>query len=90
MKVGTERIHKIVLSLGNFSRHDPDESKPVDIHQGIDSTLLILQHRLKATAERPQIQVIKNYGDLPLVECYPSQLNQVFMQVISNAIDALE
>ncbi|MFB2982955.1 hypothetical protein [Microseira sp. BLCC-F43] len=50
MKVGTERIRKIVLSLGNFSRHDPDESKPVDIHQGIDSTLLILQHRLKATA----------------------------------------
>ena len=90
MKVGTERIRKIVLSLRNFSRHDQAESKPVDIHEGIDSTLLILQHRLKATAERPQIQVIKNYGDLPLVECYPSQLNQVFMHVINNAIDALE
>ncbi|HAZ46199.1 MAG TPA: hypothetical protein DDW76_31775 [Cyanobacteria bacterium UBA11369] len=90
MKVGTERIRKIVLSLRNFSRHDQAESKPVDIHEGIDSTLLILQHRLKATAERPQIQVIKNYGDLPLVECYPSQLNQVFMHAINNAIDALE
>ncbi|HAX75880.1 MAG TPA: hypothetical protein DCY88_08590 [Cyanobacteria bacterium UBA11372] len=90
MKLGTERIRKMVLSLRNFSRHDQAESKPVDIHEGIDSTLLILQHRLKATAERPQIQLVKKYGALPLVECYPSQLNQVFMHVINNAIDALE
>jgi signal transduction histidine kinase len=64
--------------------------KPVDIHEGIDSTLMILQHRLKATGDRPAIQLIKEYGDLPLVECYPAQLNQVFMNLLSNGIDALE
>jgi len=90
MKVGTDRISHIVLSLRNFSRMDEAELKPVDIHQGIDSTLLILQHRLKAKPERPQIEVIREYGYLPLVECYAGQLNQVFMNILANAIDALE
>jgi signal transduction histidine kinase len=90
MKIGTDRIRQIVLSLRNFSRHDEAEMKPVDIHEGIDSTLMILQHRLKATSDRPAIRLIKEYGDLPLVECYPAQLNQVFMNLLSNGIDALE
>ena len=90
MKLGTERIHQIVLSLRNFSRLDEAEKKPVNIHEGIDSTLLILQHRLKATAARPAIEVIKKYGDIPLVNCFAGQLNQVFMNLLSNAIDAFE
>ncbi|MBK1988393.1 GAF domain-containing protein [Sphaerospermopsis aphanizomenoides BCCUSP55] len=90
MKIGVDRIRQIVLSLRNFSRLDEAEMKEVNIHDGIDSTLLILQHRLKARPESPAIQVIKQYGDLPLVECYAGQLNQVFMNVLSNAIDALE
>ncbi|MEG5019777.1 ATP-binding protein [Microcoleus sp. AT8-B5] len=84
MKMGTERIQQIVLSLRNFSRLDEAEMKPVDIHEGIDSTLLILNSKIKTA-----IKVIKNYGKLPLVECYPSQLNQVFMNIIANAADAL-
>ncbi|MBD2518755.1 HAMP domain-containing protein [Nostoc sp. FACHB-973] len=90
MKVGTDRIRQIVLSLRNFSRIDEAEFKSVDIHEGIDSTLMILQHRLKAKPEQPEIQVIKDYGNLPLVECYAGQLNQVFMNILVNAIDALE
>ncbi|MBD2447099.1 MASE1 domain-containing protein [Nostoc sp. FACHB-152] len=90
MKLGTDRIRHIVLSLRNFSRMDEAEFKAVDIHAGIDSTLMILQHRLKATSERPEIEVIKDYGNLPLVECYAGQLNQVFMNILVNAIDALE
>jgi GAF domain-containing protein len=90
LQVGTERIRKLVLSLRNFSRLDEAEMKLVDIHEGIDSTLLILQHRLKIKPNHPTIEVIRVYGELPLVECYVSQLNQVFMNVISNAIDALE
>lgn len=90
MKIGTDRIRQLVLSLRNFSRLDEAEKKPVDIHEGLDSTLLILQLRLKAHAERPAIQVIKEYSDLPLVECYAGQLNQVFMNILANAIDALE
>jgi two-component system, NtrC family, sensor kinase len=90
MRIGAERIREIVLSLRNFSRLDHADSKPVNIHEGIDSTLLILQHRLKANAQTVEVQVIKHYGDLPLVNCYPGQLNQVFMNVLSNAIDALE
>jgi PAS domain S-box-containing protein len=90
IKVGSDRIREIVLSLRNFSRLDESEFKPVDIHEGIDNTLMILQHRLKVRTERPAIQVLKQYGDLPLVECYAGQLNQVFMNILSNAIDALE
>ncbi|HEY9740593.1 MAG TPA: GAF domain-containing protein [Coleofasciculaceae cyanobacterium] len=90
MKIGTDRIRKLVLSLRNFSRLDQAEMKPVDIHEGLDSTLLILQHRLKVKPNQPGIKVARTYGKLPLVECYASQLNQVFMNVLSNAIDALE
>jgi signal transduction histidine kinase len=90
MHMGTERIRDIVLSLRNFSRLDQAEVKPVDIHEGIDSTLLILGHRLKKNQKFPGVEIIKDYGNLPLVECYPSQLNQVFMNLLVNAIDALE
>jgi light-regulated signal transduction histidine kinase (bacteriophytochrome) len=90
MRVGTQRIQEIVLSLRNFSRLDQAEVKAVDIHEGIDSTLMLLQHRLKPTVQRPEIQIIKQYGEIPKVECYPSQLNQVLMNLLANAIDALE
>ncbi len=90
MKVGTHRIREIVLSLRNFSRLDEAEFKEVDIHEGIDNTIVILRHRLKAKPERPEIEIIKDYGQIPLVECYAGQLNQVFMNLLSNAIDALE
>jgi signal transduction histidine kinase len=90
MKVGADRIRDLVLSLRNFSRLDESEMKPADIHQGLDNTLLILQHRLKGKAGYPVIEVIKEYGQLPLVNCYPGQLNQVFMNLLSNGIDALE
>ncbi|MBW4678198.1 MAG: HAMP domain-containing protein [Desmonostoc geniculatum HA4340-LM1] len=90
MKIGTERIREIVRSLRNFSRLDEAEFKAVDIHEGIDSTLLILQNRLKEQPHRQAIKVVKNYGKLPLASCYPGQLNQVFMNILSNAIDALE
>ncbi|MGI0483850.1 GAF domain-containing protein [Pantanalinema rosaneae CENA516] len=90
MKVGADRIRQIVLSLLNFSRLDQAEKKPVDIHEGIESTLLILQHRLKAKPEHPGIEVSKHYQNLPPVECYAGQLNQVFMNILSNAIDAIE
>jgi signal transduction histidine kinase len=87
---GADRIRQIILSLRNFSRLDQSEIKRVDIHEGIDSTLLILQHRLRETPGRPQIEVIKEYGQLPLVNCYPGQLNQVFLHLLNNAIDALQ
>ena len=90
MQVGTDRIRQIVLSMRNFSRSDRAGIKLVDIHEGIDSTLLILQHRLKAQGGHPAIQIIKEYGDLPSVECCGGQLNQVFMNIIGNAIDALD
>ncbi|MDZ8086489.1 MAG: GAF domain-containing protein [Nostoc sp. DedQUE12b] len=90
MQVGTERIRSIVLSLRNFSRLDESENKRVDLHEGIDNTLLILQHRLKGNAEFPRIEIIKDYGNIPRVECYAGQMNQVFMNIFSNAIDALE
>lgn len=90
MRLGADRIRQIVLSLRNFSRLDQAEIKPVDIHEGIDSTLLILQHRLKPTDRYPGVEIIRDYGDLPLVECYAGQLNQVFMNILSNALDALE
>jgi signal transduction histidine kinase/DNA-binding response OmpR family regulator len=90
MKEGANRINGIVLSLKNFSRLDEAQCKEVDIHEGIDNTLLILQHRLKQRPGRCEIQVFKEYAELPLVECYPGQLNQVFMNLLSNAIDAVE
>jgi len=90
MQVGTDRIRQIVLSMRNFSRSDQANIKPVDIHEGIDSTLLILQHRLKAYGGHSAIQIIKEYGNLPRIECCAGQLNQVFMNIIGNAIDALD
>lgn len=89
MKIGADRIRQIVLSLRNFSRLDQAEMKPVDIHEGIDNTLLILQNRLREKTETLGIQIVKEYGNLPEVECYAGQLNQTFMNVINNAIDAL-
>lgn len=90
MKVGAERISQTVLLLRNFSHLNEAQLKLADIHEGIDSTLLILQKRLEATARRPAVQVIKEYGNLPKVTCYASQLNQVFMNILANAVDALE
>jgi signal transduction histidine kinase len=90
MKLGADRITQIVRSLRNFSRTEQAQTKPFNIHEGIDSTLLILQHRLKPKGSYSGIQIVKEYGDLPLVECYASQLNQVFMNILSNGIDALE
>jgi light-regulated signal transduction histidine kinase (bacteriophytochrome) len=89
MQVGAERICSILLSLRNFSRLDEAQMKPVDLHEGINNTLLILQHRLKSHINFPGIQVVKEYNDLPLVECYAGQMNQVFMHILNNAIDAL-
>ncbi len=84
MKAGADRIRKIILSLRNFSRLDEAEKKEADLHEGIDNTLLLLQHQLNG-----KIQIVKNYDTLPPVECYPSQINQVFMNLFDNAIDAL-
>jgi signal transduction histidine kinase len=90
MKGGAERISQIVLSLRNFSRAEQAEKKWVDIHEGLDTTLMILADRLKAKSNYPAIQVIKEYGNLPKVLCYPGLLNQAFMNILTNAIDALE
>ncbi|NEQ45314.1 MAG: GAF domain-containing protein [Leptolyngbya sp. SIOISBB] len=89
-QLGSQRIQQIVTSLRTFSRLDEAEKKAVDLHEGIDSTLLILHHRFKAKPDRSAIQLVKDYGDLPLVECYPSQLNQVFMNLLGNGVDALD
>ncbi|OKH32233.1 hypothetical protein NIES2101_40890 [Calothrix sp. HK-06] len=89
MRIGAERIREIVLSLRSFSRLDEAAMKAVDIHEGIDSTILIIQNRLKNQLGT-KIQVIKSYSNLPHVECYAGQLNQVFMNVLCNGIDALE
>lgn len=90
MQQGTQRIQEIILTLRNFSRLDEARIKPVDIHEGLDSTLLILEHRLKGKSIRPDIEIIKHYSQLPLVQCYAGQMNQVFMNIIVNAIDAIE
>lgn len=90
MQVGAQRISQIVLSLRNFSRLDEADMKCVNLHEGIDNTLLILQHRLKSSDRHSAIEIVKEYGDLPKVECYPGKLNQVFMNILSNAIDALD
>ena len=89
MKSGAERIREIVKSLRTFSRLDEADMKKVNIHEGIDSSLMILQHRLQKQGNREEIQVIKEYGNIPLVECYAGGLNQVFMNILENAIDAL-
>ncbi|WP_414577636.1 sensor histidine kinase [Anabaena sp. CCY 9402-a] len=89
IEIGTDRVEKIVKSLRNFSRLDEAEIKAVDIDEGIDGTLMILSHRLKAMDKNPEISIIKEYALLPLVECYPGLLNQVFMNILANAIDAL-
>ncbi|MGD1860764.1 MAG: ATP-binding protein [Leptolyngbyaceae cyanobacterium] len=90
MRIGSERIREIVMSLRTFSRLDEAEFKEADIHDGIDSTLMILQHRTKGKPNQPAIEIVKDYDTLPLIECYPGQLNQVLMNILSNAIDALE
>jgi signal transduction histidine kinase len=90
MQVGTERIKNISLSLRNFARADRDTRIAIDLHEALDSTLLLLKHRLKEQADRPAIEVILNYGELPAIECYPGPMNQVFMNLLANAIDALE
>ncbi len=90
MTIGTERIREIVKSLRNFSRLDESDYKRADLHQGIDSTLIILQHRLQGTSARETIEIIKDYGNVPPLECYPGQLNQVWMNLLANAIDAVE
>ena len=90
MQIGAERIREIVLSLRKFSHMDEADMKSVDIHEGINNTLMILQNRLKHQHNFSKIEVIKDYGELPLVECYPGQLNQVFMNILVNAIDAIE
>ncbi len=89
MKIGAERIRQIVLSLRNFSRTDQEGKKPFNIHEGLDSTLLILQNRLKAYGDHPAVNLTKRYGNIPTVSAYAGQLNQVFMNILSNAIDAI-
>ncbi|MBW4467225.1 MAG: HAMP domain-containing histidine kinase [Pegethrix bostrychoides GSE-TBD4-15B] len=86
---GTKRIQQLVCSLRTFSRLDEADLKTVDLHENLDSALMLLQHRLQATADRPEIQILKKYGDLPPVECYASQLNQAILYLLNNAIDAL-
>ncbi|MGB7444105.1 MAG: PAS domain S-box protein [Coleofasciculaceae cyanobacterium] len=90
MQRGTDRIRSIVSNLRNFSRLDEARMKRVDLHEGIESTLSILQHRLKPKSSQPEIKVVKEYGELPKVECYPGQLNQVFLNILNNAIEAFE
>ena len=90
MEKGSYRIREIVHSLRNFSRLDEAEIKTIDIHEGLDSTLVILAHRLRTSAEKPAIHIIKDYASLPEVECYAGLLNQVFMNILANAIDVLE
>lgn len=90
MKLSAERIKNISTSLRNFSRIDASDKVPVNLHEGLDSTLVILGHRIKASGSRPEIVIAKQYGDIPQVECFPSALNQVFMNILANAMDALE
>jgi signal transduction histidine kinase len=90
MAEGIDRICNISVSLRTFSRADSDRPLPFNIHEGIDSTILILKHRLKASESRPQIEVVKDYDNLPTIQCFAGQLNQVFMNFLANAIDALE
>ncbi|MEH1778899.1 MAG: response regulator [Nostoc sp.] len=90
MQVGTDRVTEIVSYLNNFSRHREAGKKLANLHEGLESTLLILGHRFKQNAHHPTIQLVKEYGNLPLIECFPGEINQVFMNLICNAIDAIE
>ncbi|MEO0769404.1 MAG: DAHL domain-containing protein [Cyanobacteria bacterium J06649_4] len=90
MKTGTSRVKKIVESLRNFSRLDESDCKTVDLHEGIESTLLLLSHRLRASDRLPEIKIVKNYQTLPQISCQPSAINQVFMNILTNAIDAFD
>ena len=91
MEVGTARIKDISLSLRNFARSDVDTATAIDLHETLDSTLLLLKHRLKGSKRsRPAIEVVQNYGELPPIKCYPGPMNQVFMNLLANAIDAVE
>ncbi|MFN6562859.1 MAG: AAA family ATPase [Nostoc sp. ChiSLP01] len=90
MTIACDRLKNISTSLRTFSRADRDYKVAFNIHQGIDSTILILKHRLKANEQRPAIEVLSEYGNIPQIECFPGQLNQVFMNILANAIDALE
>ena len=90
MQIGTERIKDISLSLRNFARADGDIASAIDLHETLDSTLLLLKHRLKDQGSRPVIEVIQNYGNLPAIKCYPGPMNQVFMNLLANAIDAVD
>lgn len=90
LSIGADRIRELVLSLRNFSRLDESETKSVDIHEGIESTLVMLAHRTKATSARPDIEIARAFGSLPMITCYPSQLNQVVMNLLANAIDAFD
>ncbi|MBP0016570.1 MAG: response regulator [Cyanobacteria bacterium SBLK] len=90
MKKGIDRIEKISLSLRTFARRDTDEKQEFNLHEGLDSAILILKYRLKANEQRPQIKVTKEYGDSSSIQCYPGQLNQVFLNLLANAIDAID
>ncbi|MGK7925868.1 MAG: AAA family ATPase [Spirulina sp.] len=90
MQSGCDRIRNISTSLRTFSRTDTDAKTEFNLHEGLDSTLLILKYRLKASEQRPAMEIVKNYGEIPAVKCYPGQLNQVFMNLLANAIDALD
>ncbi|MBO3463770.1 HAMP domain-containing histidine kinase [Aetokthonos hydrillicola Thurmond2011] len=90
MQIGSDRICKIVLGLRTFSRLDEAEYKAADLHEGLDSTLMLLQHRLKSAGAHPSITVVKHYGQLPQILCFAGQMNQVFMNILANAIDAIE
>lgn len=90
LRVGAERVRQISVSLRTFSRADSHTKVSYNLHEGLDTTLMILQHRLKPNSHRPAIQVIKDYGDLPLISCYAGPINQVFMNLLSNSIDALD
>jgi signal transduction histidine kinase len=90
MKDGGDRIKSISHSLRTFSRADSDQKQAFDLHEGIDSTILILRHRLKANEQRPEIEVVTDYSTIPAIDCFPGQLNQVFMNILANAIDALD
>lgn len=90
MNSGAERIRNIVLSLKNFARLDESKTKVVNLHDGIESTLMVLQSRLKSQQNRPEIKLIKNHGNIPNLNCYASEINQVFLNILNNAIDAFD